>query len=740
VKKIIVTGVLVIAIAVLAKASREQVVPSGPSNVRNSVQEKADIKIKSDSMVIPKGNRILNIDISPSEELDEVDAFFLARTRVGIDAALVGGSWPEVETAPGKFNYPGLKRANSIYKDVKIVLELNPIESFIRTVPPDLQTVAFDDPVMIARFKKLLDVVFSQLSDLQITALWIGNEVTGYLDKTDEWNAYQTFYETVGAYAKTIRPGIKVGTVGTFDGLMQICPAQMKSLNRSSDIIALTFWGGTSGNVKNDFAALTSAFAGRTVYIKEIGFPSSSRIGSSEEKQKEFVKEVFRAWDEHASQIEYLSFHALHDFPKELVTGIMELMGKSEDEDALLNTEIMTSLGLRTYPGKGRDKAAFRALIQEARARGWGSVARDLPLLAPGNHLTIQRAEEFKFSDAVEAQLNAKWNTAVAKGMDIAMVGVDWVALEPAPGVYDKAKLEEPLKACQTKGLQPALLLTTLDSEGYYALPSEFVDPNDDDKLAKGMHIDDPKIVARFESLLDWVVPMLLKYNGFLLSIANEPESLFGGKGEEQQQFVNFLIAAREHTRTITKDLPVTVTLTRAVLTGDLDNVIAKCDVAYFNYYGQADPFTAPEPPSMVSQRIDELLAVAKGRQLLLQEVGMPSGYEDKPSSINCTPRMQCEFLENVFKKLKAEPRFRGACVFLMPDMSEEFCAALEQIYLGEGLPKSLTTRIRESFGTVGLCRNTDGSGKPAWNTFLDGLDMIYGSEDKADTTPLKVN
>jgi hypothetical protein len=358
----------------------------------------------------------------------------------------------------------------------------------------------------------------------------------------------------------------------------------------------------------------------------------------------------------------------------------------------------------------------------------------DLPLLAPGNHLTIQRAEEFKFSPAVEAELDAKWDAAVARGMDIAMVGVDWVALEPEPGVYDKANLEEPLKACRTKGLQPVLLLTTIDSEGYYAMPSEFVDPSNDDKLAKGMHIDDPKIIARYKALLDWVVPTLLKYNGFLLSIANEPECIFGGKPEEQQQFVNFLIAAREHTRTITKDLPVTATLTRAVLTGDLDNVIAECDVAYFNYYGQGDPFTAPEPPSMVSQRIDELLAVARGRQLLLQEMGMPSGYEDKPSSINATPEMQSEFLENAFAKLKAEPKFRAACVSVLSDMPDEFCDALEQLYLDEGLPKSLTARIRESFKTVGLCRNTDGSGKPAWNTFLAGLDMIYGSRDQAES------
>jgi hypothetical protein len=338
-----------------------------------SKQEKVDIRTGSDLTVTPKGNRLLHIDISPSEELDEVDGFSLARSRAGINAALVGGSWPEVETAPGKFSYRGLKRANSIYRDVGVVLELNPIESFIRTVPSDLTTVPFDDPAMIARFKKLLEVVFSQLPDLQITALWIGNEVTGYLDKTGEWDAYQTFYETVGAYARSIRPGIKVGSAGSMDDWNNIAKSefkQAKALNQTSDIIVFTCYP-TPGNVKNAFDTLTSEFAGRPIYIKEIGCPTSSRIGSSEETQKQFVKEVFRAWDEHASQIEYLSFHPLHDFPEELVTGLFELMGMSEDKDVSLNMEIMTSIGLRTYPGKGQDKLGFRALIKEAKARGW---------------------------------------------------------------------------------------------------------------------------------------------------------------------------------------------------------------------------------------------------------------------------------------------------------------------------------------------------------------------------------
>jgi len=531
-KKIIIIGILIIPVVVLAKDSGKEAVPSEPLNARNSVQENADIKIKLDSTVTPKGNRLLNIDISPSEELDEVEAFFLARSRVGINAALVGGSWPEIETSPGKFNYPGLKMANSVYKDVKVILELNPIETFIRTVPSDLETVPFDDPAMIARFKKLLDVVFSRLSDLQITALWIGNEVPAYLAESGQWKAYQTFYETVGAYAKTIRPGIKVGTGGTFDGLMQICPDQMKSLNRSSDIIVSTFWGGTSGNVKNDFAALTSEFPGRTIYIKEIGCPTSSRVGSSQEKQKEFVKEVFRAWDEHASQIEYLSFHPLHDIPKEYITGIMELMGKSQDEDTLLNMEIMTSFGLRTYPGKGEDKPAFRELIRQARARGWGAVAGDKA--DEGEKYAYIGQFIFGGQQDVEDFIEKTAGTP-----PIVFFGVDWVNDEdlfadpknPAPVSPIEKDVIDFLNRLSEMGTIPAIVwsipvpMWDMDSDKTHLVPNI-------PRILSGEFDDYIRTVAR--QLKEYGKPIMLTFLG---EFNNLGQLSFGAKGFEMPEF-----------------------------------------------------------------------------------------------------------------------------------------------------------------------------------------------------------
>ena len=768
--------------------SSEQV-PSG----RNSQQEKAEIRTESDPAVIPKGNRLLRIDISPSEESDYayIGQFIIAEPDVEDFIEKTGSTPPIV------FFFFNWVLDDTYFKDPNNPAPLNPIDketiAFFNRLSDrgSVPAIAWEMPV------RLLDIKWDEIHLVPNIPRILNGEFDDYITDTartlkeygkpimmtllGEFNNFgeQSFGSNgFGAPGWDGDPELKgdvddlVGNYGDPrwpDGPERVRDAFIHVIDlfrqEGADNVTWFMYGGTNWLVENmtedqgdaEWWSHPKYYYPGDEYIDWVG--KSVHFTTFVEFKNRF-EPAYDAWGEVTQRpfcIPEFNFDETAKSRSKLMRQVFldYFPTKPRFKAAmLLHSPIGDQLGFDWVVPLGGKKGKFPDEIQTWKevvvknpyyrseipngnmaslTASRGDTPWNLPLLAPGNHLTIQRCEEFKFSPVVEAELNAKWDTAVARGMDIAMVGVDWVAVEPAPGVYDKAKLEEPLKACQAKGLQPVLLLTTIDSNGYYAMPAEFVDPTDYEKLANGMRIDDPKIIARYKALLDWVVPMLLKYNGFILSIANEPECIFGGKPEEQQQFVNFLVAIREHTRTITKDLAVTATLTRAVLTGDLDNVIAECDVAYFNYYGQRDfgqdDALRPEPTSMVSHRIDELLAVAKGRQLILQETGMSAGYEDKPSTINCTPQIQSEFLENLFAKLKAEPRFRGACVFLMPDMSKEWCVGMEQLHINEGLPKSLTDRILESYATLGLCRNTDGSGKPAWNTFLTGLDTIYGSK-----------
>lgn len=117
--------------------------------------------------------------------------------------------------------------------------------------------------------------------------------------------------------------------------------------------------------VQTDIDELTSIYSGKIIFITETGYPSSSALGSSEEKQKEFIREIFKAWDKHKSQIKLINFVWLHDLSKSEVDLFTKYYGISTQGFR----EFLRTLGLRTYSGK--DKQAFIALKAEAKARGW---------------------------------------------------------------------------------------------------------------------------------------------------------------------------------------------------------------------------------------------------------------------------------------------------------------------------------------------------------------------------------
>ena len=119
--------------------------------------------------------------------------------------------------------------------------------------------------------------------------------------------------------------------------------------------------------VQGDFQTVCTQYAERSIYYTECGYSSGAQCGSSEEKQKRFVEEVFRAWDSHAEQIGQVMFIWLSDQSPEMVRWAQKYYGVNGGAFA----DYIGTLGLRTYKGAGTDKPAFIALIAEAKKRGW---------------------------------------------------------------------------------------------------------------------------------------------------------------------------------------------------------------------------------------------------------------------------------------------------------------------------------------------------------------------------------
>jgi hypothetical protein len=329
---------------------------------------------------LPKGDRILAMDVTMAEDEDYEKAFTLAK-GAGVQAVTLSFDWKDIEVGPRKYQDPGsnLATANFYYpaKNVKVALDIRPIHTNRLAVPADLGETPFDDATMIERFNQMIDYMLSQLPDLQLAALYIGSEIDLYIGANETlWRQYKTFYEATRQHVKKKHPNLNVGVETTFWGLTGSATRDaIQRLNEQSDIIGVsyyhvdseTFFVKDPQEIQSVFRDTIALYPGRPIYFHQFGFPSSVALNSSEAKQQEFVRESFKAWDTYAEQIQFISFTWLTDSSQEALEFFKRYYGVADKNFV----EFLRTLGFRTHSNAGVDKEALGALQAEAKARGW---------------------------------------------------------------------------------------------------------------------------------------------------------------------------------------------------------------------------------------------------------------------------------------------------------------------------------------------------------------------------------
>ncbi|MBW6519116.1 MAG: hypothetical protein K0A89_11530 [ANME-2 cluster archaeon] len=168
---------------------------------------------------------------------------------------------------------------------------------------------------------------------------------------------------------RSTRPGVNIATKIMFEGILK---SEARAMNEHSDVVSVTYYPlnrnfsvQDPAVVHRDLDAITSVYSNRTIYISEAGYPSSPYLGSSQQKQSQFITEMFSAWDDHSEQVAFVNFIWLHDIPASEVIRYTGYYGFSSRGFS----EYLGTLGLRTYEGK--DKQAMITLKKEASERGW---------------------------------------------------------------------------------------------------------------------------------------------------------------------------------------------------------------------------------------------------------------------------------------------------------------------------------------------------------------------------------
>jgi hypothetical protein len=328
--------------------------------------------------VKPRGTRILGLHVSEAADKDFGRAFAQAR-KTGFQALGLSVHWDDLEPQPGEYKDTWLAIANAFYapNKIQVSLVIGTLDTARNRMPKDLQDKSFDDPVVVKRFRKLLDWVFTQIPDLQLTSVGIGNEVDGVLgtDK-DKWAAYTRFFEAARTHIRKSHRKVPVGSVVMYGGHSGEAKAYARRLNKHADVVLVTYYPldekfqvRDPKHVHEVCDTLVKTYPNKPIHLAEIGCPSGTRVGSSEAKQAEFVREMFKAWDTHAKSIPLMSYCWLTDTSKASLEIYAKYYGSADPRFL----DYLATLGLRTHEGHGVDKPAFVAFQEEARARGWGT-------------------------------------------------------------------------------------------------------------------------------------------------------------------------------------------------------------------------------------------------------------------------------------------------------------------------------------------------------------------------------
>ena len=254
--------------------------------------------------------------------------------------------------------YFGLSKLSG-YGYETIFLNIPIIAVSNRSMPADIATLSFSDPIVKTRFHALIDAIKDQINS-QVKYVALGNEVDTYFSAhTTEWGAYKSLVEDARTYLKSIKPNLIVGVTTTFDGATSKFVSQVKDLNANMDAIMLTYYPISSGfvprepnTVVGDVAKMVDAAGGKPLVLQEWGYPSSTSLGSSEAKQAEFIyNSLVELEKQGVSKFPFVSFFKYRDWNE---SHVQSITGQKAGQPFF---EFMSSLGMKKNDGSS--KAAF---------------------------------------------------------------------------------------------------------------------------------------------------------------------------------------------------------------------------------------------------------------------------------------------------------------------------------------------------------------------------------------------
>ena len=353
-----------------------------------------------------------------------------------------------------------------------------------------------------------------------------------------------------------------------------------------------------------------------------------------------------------------------------------------------------------------------------------------MPLLPAGQHHSVETGFNINNPRVVRRAIKRFQQEATQAGMRVKPLEFGWPDIEPREGRYRLGEMRERLRSHAENGWRPLVFLRVIDSDDI-TIPN-YLKGGKDAVSLKDIDVSAPRIIERYNVLMNEVVPLVREYGGFAILVSNEPDNFLTPNPELTGQVVSFIQAARAHIHSIDKDMAVGVALSngfdydddRDRLRGPLPHhraIINASDIAVFNLYCQAVPVS--RQAATVRRRIASRISAANGKHVIFQEVGCPSGGAE-----GFSPEHQRNFFESYFNAIANTP-VRVSVVFQLVDWTQKtiefYGNALKPLLASEPAFRDnpdLIFVFLDQLSSIGLVDAKTGEPKPAWFEFLKEL------------------
>jgi len=257
-------------------------------------------------------------------------ASFEMSSQAGSRLVFVHPVWSEVEAKAGSYNFSDVDDRVKLAEmyGAAVLLNIRIIDTNKRAVPSDYAGWSWNDPRMQ---QKLTAFIVALVPHLKGRCRWvtIGNEVDSYF--ANHKNEIESYAQLFGALSPTLHqsfPGAPL-TVNFTAGAIGDLKGKYKSITDKTEIYSLNFYP-----INADFTFRDPATSGRElqqmilsasdrpIVFQEMGYPSSAKLGSSEDKQAMFLDSVLHVLAQNQSRVQAVNFNWRSDLPDSVVKDL----------------------------------------------------------------------------------------------------------------------------------------------------------------------------------------------------------------------------------------------------------------------------------------------------------------------------------------------------------------------------------------------------------------------------------